>query len=66
MSTIGIRFRVLYLALCLKRISRNIRSIGGIGEIGVREISSDAARNVPTPSLLTAQNVSFVETKMKT
>ena len=38
-----------------------------MGEICVREKSSDAARNVPTPSLLTAQNnVSFVETKMKT
>ena len=49
--------RRVLLELCHKqisRISRNKRSICGMGEICVREKSSDTARNVPTPSLLTA------------
>ena len=49
--------RRVLLELCHKqisRISRNKRSICGIGEICVREKSSDAARNVPTPLLLIA------------
>ena len=49
--------RRVFLELCHKqisRISRNKRSICGIGEICVREKSSDAARNVPTLSLLIA------------
>ena len=38
----------------ISRISRNKRHFCEIGEICVREKSSDTARNVPTPSLLIA------------